>query len=914
VADAFISYSRRDAGFANQLAHALEERGKSVWLDTEDIAPASRWAGEIETAIDSSDAFVFVISPSSIASQECAKELGHALNLSKRVIPVHFGATDPSTVAPDLAELNWVPPVGLFGDNFDQATETLIRAMETDLDWLKSHTRWLTKATEWQQAHEDPSLLVRGSELEAAEQWLSSMSGKQPPPAELHNLFIAASRKASVRRLRRTRAAVSIALAVSIVLAVVALLQRGSAVANAATARSRQLAAEAEEQLSTDPEASLILALEGLRVKQTAEAESALRDALPRMQVVHSLDTGTGLTDAEFNADGSKVVTAGRDGVATIWSVAGERLEVLEPPAPGPLVSATFDPSGQRIVTASEDGEAVMWDLAAARVGRVLREPSGEPLTSATFSPDGDQILTSSADGNSIIWAVSSGRRLLDLANGAAVESAEYSPNGHWVVTAGASGSRVKIWDARTGKVLYTIKAGGPSYDATVETANFSPDGLRVVTADDTGVRVWWWFGQALGQPLVNPATEGFTDARFSSDGSMVVASSADGLARVWDPATGQVLDVLRGHHGAVLSASFSPDAATVLTASSDGSAKLWRAMPIELRLSLVPPNYGGPDNALYIPVVTDCVAFRPDGRVLVTAGQDGILFWDAHTGRFIGRVTSSDEIMAVAYSPDGKWLVAGTADGGVWLVDPSGVVAPRRLFQGSNEPIASVAFSPDGRTVLEAGFDGHARVISVANGQTLVDITGPGLSDFYDAQWSPDGKLIVTAGADGAARMWAATSGRPVAAFPEPGLEALRSAEFSPDGRTVLTSSDDGSARVIDAATGRTLVTIDEPQAAPYYGANFSPNGTMIVTASTDGTTRIWDSSSGAQLEELGVLDVVNSTSITEAVFSPDGKEVATVTNVAGHATDVWSTELAGPLKSLVQIATQRLAIAGQS
>ena len=90
MADAFISYSRRDADFASRLAQELSNRGKSIWLDTEDIAPAARWADEIRAAIESSDAFVFVISPSSVASAECAKELQHALDVRKRVIPVRF--------------------------------------------------------------------------------------------------------------------------------------------------------------------------------------------------------------------------------------------------------------------------------------------------------------------------------------------------------------------------------------------------------------------------------------------------------------------------------------------------------------------------------------------------------------------------------------------------------------------------------------------------------------------------------------------------------------------------------------------------------------------------------------------------------------------------------------------------------
>ena len=61
--DAFISYSHRDRAFATRLHQALLERGKRVWVDEDDIPPASRWAEDLKLAIESSDSAVFVISP-----------------------------------------------------------------------------------------------------------------------------------------------------------------------------------------------------------------------------------------------------------------------------------------------------------------------------------------------------------------------------------------------------------------------------------------------------------------------------------------------------------------------------------------------------------------------------------------------------------------------------------------------------------------------------------------------------------------------------------------------------------------------------------------------------------------------------------------------------------------------------------
>src|SRR5262245_8716129 len=95
VADVFISYSRPDGDFVHRLHAALKDAGKDVWVDFEDIAPASPWANEVKEAIAASDAFVFVISPQSVASEQCRIELDRADSLNKRIVPLHLHQTDP---------------------------------------------------------------------------------------------------------------------------------------------------------------------------------------------------------------------------------------------------------------------------------------------------------------------------------------------------------------------------------------------------------------------------------------------------------------------------------------------------------------------------------------------------------------------------------------------------------------------------------------------------------------------------------------------------------------------------------------------------------------------------------------------------------------------------------------------------
>ena len=71
MADVFISYSRRDTEFVKVLYEALDASTYDTWIDWQGIAPTTEWWKEIEAGIESSDNFLFVISPDSVASNAC---------------------------------------------------------------------------------------------------------------------------------------------------------------------------------------------------------------------------------------------------------------------------------------------------------------------------------------------------------------------------------------------------------------------------------------------------------------------------------------------------------------------------------------------------------------------------------------------------------------------------------------------------------------------------------------------------------------------------------------------------------------------------------------------------------------------------------------------------------------------------
>jgi hypothetical protein len=147
MTDVFISYSHHDKEFVLRLHEALQQRGRNAWVDWEGIPPSAEWMQEINSAIEAADTFVFVISPDSVGSQICNAEVAHATRNNKRLVPVV--RHDPSTavVPKSLSDRNWI--FARDTDDFDAAIKSLMSAIDTDLDWVRAHTRLLTRAIEW---------------------------------------------------------------------------------------------------------------------------------------------------------------------------------------------------------------------------------------------------------------------------------------------------------------------------------------------------------------------------------------------------------------------------------------------------------------------------------------------------------------------------------------------------------------------------------------------------------------------------------------------------------------------------------------------------------------------------------------------------------------------------------------------
>lgn len=218
MSDVFISYARRDGSFVESLQEALRKAGRSPWIDVHGIRPAEDFMQAICDAIDRAQAFVFVLSPDSVSSKICARELEHAEQGHKRLVPVVCREVQDSLVPAALRSLNWIrlaadgAPrkarlLGMFEPSpFELLVRQLIDAVDTDLPWVRMHTRLLWRATEWNSNGRGKDHLLRGKDLTT----VLSMVGDEAREPKLNRLqlsYIDASKdtEAASRPLQEAR-------------------------------------------------------------------------------------------------------------------------------------------------------------------------------------------------------------------------------------------------------------------------------------------------------------------------------------------------------------------------------------------------------------------------------------------------------------------------------------------------------------------------------------------------------------------------------------------------------------------------------------------------------------------------------------------------------------------------------------
>lgn len=278
-----------------------------------------------------------------------------------------------------------------------------------------------------------------------------------------------------------------------------------------------------------------------------------------------------------------------------------------------------------------------------------------------------------------------------------------------------------------------------------------------------------------------------------------VAGNSEDFAIHLWDVITGQAIGTLNGHRGIVWDVAFSPDGQLLASVSSDGTAKVWEwRKEKELK-------------TLEFPGDVVSVSFSPDGRVLAVGGVDEIqnqqrnaAIWTFSVGAWEPLIKFPEywSINALAYSPDGKFLVGGGTSRNVQVWKTSDGVALFTLNHAHQ--VGDAAISPDGSTVATATCETVNNTDCTEGGVWL---------------WSlSTGKLMKQLGD-----------------FPD----LVTRVAYSSDGSFLIAGSRSGKLRVYETSNYEAWFEATSP--GGIEAMSFSPNGSLFATGGTNGLVHLW-------------------------------------------------------------------------
>jgi WD40 repeat protein len=287
-----------------------------------------------------------------------------------------------------------------------------------------------------------------------------------------------------------------------------------------------------------------------------------------------------------------------------------------------------------------------------------------------------------------------------------------------------------------------------------------------------------------------------------SGASGMIAAGYYNNTVQIWNVGSDQPLE-LKGHDNWITAVAWSPSGPLLASAGLDKKIILWQLptkKPSRVIEGAAPPAAGQPP-------VTDkhvdwvrALAFTPDGRFLISAGDDkAILVWEVDTGKFVRRLDGcTDWVMALAVSPDGKQVAAGGFDRTIriWSLDSGAKVTD---IPANKQIVLALAWSPDGSTLASGGQDRAIRLWSVAGGSELRVLTGHG-DQVFSVAFHPAGQLLASCSGDKSVRLWSLADGRESKNL-SGHTQWVYSLAFTGDGAGLATASADETVRLWDFA-----------------------------------------------------------------------------------------------------------------
>jgi periodic tryptophan protein 2 len=403
------------------------------------------------------------------------------------------------------------------------------------------------------------------------------------------------------------------------------------------------------------------------------------------------------------------------------------------------VVCATFHPKSALFIVGFSTGVFGLWEMPDFTPVHTL-SISNEKISSVAVNPSGEWLAFGAAKlGQLLVWEWQSESYVLkQQGHYFDMNTLAFSPDGQNIATGGEDG-KVKLWNASSGFCFVTF----PEHSASISTIEFAKQGQVLFSASlDGTVRAYDLVRYRNFRTFTSPTPVQFCSLAVDPSGDVVCAGSLDSFEiYMWSVQTGKLLDILTGHTAPVSGLAFSPTGNQLASSSWDRSIRLWSVFG---RSRAVEP--------ITLSSEATAIAFRPDGKEVVTSTLDGQLTFidiaegqvtsviegrrDISGGRKVDdRLTAANNAASkyfnsVTYTADGARVLAGGSSKYVVIYDRQEGVMVRKFQISENLSLDGTQEMLDSRKMTEAGaLDTIDRQGEESDLEDRLDSTLPGAS-----------------------------------------------------------------------------------------------------------------------------------------------------------------------------------------
>lgn len=532
--------------------------------------------------------------------------------------------------------------------------------------------------------------------------------------------------------------------------------------------------------------------------------------------------------------------------------------------------------------------------------------------------PNGRLLAAGESKGVVEVWDLEKSERILSLKASGEIR---LSPDGNRIAIFNEGNHSIDIFDVKTGNPVTTLKEF-PGGEFT-----FSPDNSLLAAGLRTGNVRLWDVNTGTAVSVLTEATSSVMAVAFSPNREMLAASGSNGVVWIWDTRSGVLVRTIQGFKsrneenpiGVSASAlAFSPNSRTLALGSTEGLVRL-----VDVASGDLVHNFDSQINPIRQ------VVFHPTGASILSFDQDAALkVWETSTGALLNSLTDfGNGFQGIQFQNNGD--LAAWKGSILWSVDP----ATGQVLKITDIQVANIkAVDHDGK-ILAAADQKEMQLWDSISIKPIASLEGEpeylmgkyggwySRYGFYHAIFSSDDQVLAAAGSGGQ-RLWNVPQEKLLL---QTYMELSSKVALSPDKRFIARAFFDPSSIALwdsviihDTENNRSVIYLDRDEYYPINQLIFSPDGNWMATTS-DSSVRIWKARNGELVKKIGVVSEGN---LAGLAFSPDQKILAVGGpdgNIYLFNTDTFqsSTVLSGHKGSVVLLAFSQdgrfLASAGE-